>query len=209
MRIRAARMIEDVRIAMDMNGSERALQELGDTTSLRIEDIIRKKLSWGARAVELEAPLELLGEGHHLRGGIIREGNGRGFMLLPNDFLRLISFRMSDWERTVYEAVDCSDRRYGYQSSRFAGIRGNRERPVVAIVKRSEGLGLEIYNCDGELERGTYQPKPEIDEEGIIDIAEGCYEASVLRVASLVLSTLREENWKEMYEQSLAMLEVR
>lgn len=191
--VQAEEMARDVRVAIDMNRTDTGLFTEGDLETLSVDEVIVSKLAEGVRLVELEAPRRLLESGHNLGGEIFWEGRGAGFVILPDDFMRLLSFRMSDWERTVHEAIDDTDPRYALQSSRWAGIRGNPEKPVVAVVRRPVGLVAEFYSCRSEgawLREGTYVAEPRIDRDGGIDVAAGCYRAAVYRAAGLVLATL-------------------
>lgn len=143
------------------------------------------------RRVESSAPVRYLEEGHVFGNAIYWERNGSGWTLLPDDFMRLVAFRMSDWERTCYMAISADDPLYDLQSSRYKGIRGNVQKPVCAIVNRAEGKALEFYSCNSEdayVKRASYIPYPEIDEDDGIDISERCYTAVVYMTAALVLT---------------------
>lgn len=185
------RIARDVRTALDQNNISDQLLKDEDIDTLSLEEIIRSKIEEGARRVELNAPTHFLEEGHHFGDSICRGEMGSGWILLPDDFMRLIAFRMSDWERTVYAAVSSDDPIYTRQSSRYPGIRGNIQKPVCAIVNRPEGKVLEFYSCKNEnaqIDRATYLPYPTIDENDGIDICERCYRAVVYMTASLVLT---------------------
>ena len=156
---------------------------------------------WGAEACALD---KKTGQGIYWGEG------GKGFIILPDDFMRLISFRMSDWERTVHEAISESDPQYALQSSRFKGICGNPEKPVVAIVRRSEGKVLEFYSCktdEASVSQATYLPIPKIDRDGGIDVAEDCYRAAVYRAASLALASVGDQLSTTMLEISKSLLQ--
>lgn len=185
----------DVRIALDENDVNTQLVQMGDVDTLALNDIIRSKIVEAVRRVELAAPAHLLEEGHDFSSGIYWNGDGSGWVLLPDDFMRLIAFRMSDWERTVYEAISVDDPLYAKQSSRYKGIRGNVQKPVCAIVNRAEGKALEFYACKDNtamIVRAGYVPYPHIDKDDGIDISEKCYTAVVYTVAALVLTTYGE-----------------
>lgn len=206
-------MLRAVRVAIDMNRGDEALLRDCDTETLRLDEIILAKLADAVRIVEMEASPALLESGHDFanpEGDNVYIGeDGKGFIILPNDFMRLVSFRMSDWGRTVYEAISERDREYGLQSSRFKGICGNWERPVVAIVRRAAGLVLEFYSCrDGgaTVAEATYLPYPRIDDAGGIDVAEGCYRAAVYRAASLALGSVGDPLSTTMLEMSRSLV---
>ena len=204
-------MARAVRVAIDMNKGDEPLIMEGDTDTLTFDEIIYAKLADAVRLVETEAPLFMLESGHDFGECDTYIGeDGKGFIILPNDFMRLISFRMSDWRRTVHEAISESDPQYALQSSRFKGICGNPEKPVVAIVRRSEGKVLEFYSCKTEeasVAQATYLPIPKIDRDGGIDVAEDCYRAAVYRAASLALASVGDQLSTTMLEISKSLLQ--
>ncbi|MBL6467839.1 MAG: hypothetical protein JNG43_07065 [Prevotellamassilia sp.] len=181
----------DVRIAIDENKTGEQLISDEDVDTLSLNDIIRSKIVEAVRRVESSAPVRYLEEGHVFGDAIYWESNGSGWTLLPDDFMRLVAFRMSDWERTCYMAISADAPLYDLQSSRYKGIRGNVQKPVCAIVNRAEGKALEFYSCNSEdayVKRASYIPYPEIDEYDGIDISERCYTAVVYMTAALVLT---------------------
>lgn len=185
----------DVRIAIDQNMTSEQLLATDDIETLSLEDIIRSKIGEAVRRVETAAPVHFLEEGHDFGDAVYWGDLESGWVLLPDDFMRLIAFRMSDWERTVYAAISVDDPLYAKQSSRYKGIRGNVQKPVCAVVNRAEGKALEFYSCNSEdafVSRASYLPYPHIDEDDGIDISERCYTAVVYTVAALVLTTYGE-----------------
>lgn len=185
----------DVRIAIDQNMTSEQLIATDDIETLSLEDIIRSKIVEAVRRVETAAPVHFLEEGHDFGDAVYWGDLESGWVLLPDDFMRLIAFRMSDWERTVYAAISVDNPLYTKQSSRYKGIRGNVQKPVCAIVNRAEGKALEFYSCNSEdayVSRASYLPYPHIDEDDGIDISERCYTAVVYTVAALVLTTYGE-----------------
>lgn len=182
---------EDVRIAIDENKTSEQLLGDEDIDTLSLNEIVRSKIEEAVRRVETSAPTFLLEEGHTFGDSVFWEDNNSGWTLLPDDFMRLIAFRMSDWERTCYNAISVDDPIYDLQSSRYKGVRGNVQKPVCAVVNRAEGKALEFYSCNSEeayVKRATYLPYPVIDDEDGIDISERCYTAVVYTTASLVLT---------------------
>lgn len=185
----------DVRIAIDQNMTSEQLIATEDIETLSLEDIIRSKIEEAVRRVETAAPVHFLEEGHDFGDAVYWGELESGWVLLPDDFMRLIAFRMSDWERTVYAAISVDDPQYQKQSSRYKGIRGNTQKPVCAVVNRAEGKALEFYSCNSTeayVSRASYLPYPHIDEDDGIDISEKCYTAVIYTVAALVLTTYGE-----------------
>lgn len=184
-------ILQDVRIAIDENKTSEQLLGDEDIATLSMNEIIRSKIEEAVRRVETTAPTFLLEEGHTFGDHVFWEDNNSGWTLLPDDFMRLIAFRMSDWERTCYNAISVDEPIYDLQSSRHKGVRGNVQKPVCAVVNRAEGKALEFYSCNSEdayVKLATYVPYPKIDDEDGIDISERCYTAVVYTTASLVLT---------------------
>jgi hypothetical protein len=168
----------EARVAIDMNMSSQPLAALQDVDTLSLEDIIESKIADAARIVESMAPVHLLDAGEPFAetiGWDSAVGYGGGHIILPSDFLRLVSFQMSDWDYAVTTVITEDDPLYPQQRSRFPGIRGCPQRPVVALVQRPVGLTLEFYSCTGGEEvyvtRARYIPIPKITN-GKIDICE-------------------------------------
>lgn len=183
----------DVRVALDENVVSRGLVATGDVDTLALDEIIVSKIADAAREVEMAAPVYLLDSGHNFADAVYRKDEGSGWTLLPDDFMRLVVFKMSDWERPVYTAISSDMPQYAWQHSRFKGIRGTAQKPVCAIVKRPEGLTLEFWSCKSDeatVEQAVYLPYPEIDCSGGIEICERCYRDVVMKTAEKVSITL-------------------
>jgi len=194
-------IIRESRIALDMNyKSSGQLLDLGEPDTLMIEDILRSKVEDAARLVEQEADATLLGDGIPFGSSIEWEsaaGYGKGTIYLPDNFLRLVVFMMSDWSRAVTEAITPTHPLYAMQGSRFQGVRGNPEKPVVAIVPTATGKALEFYSCSGgagtHVRQASYIPVPEIHSGADGDEIAVCpklIKAVIYRVASLAAQTL-------------------
>ncbi len=208
--VQAEEMAKAVRVAIDMNKGDEPLFVEGDTDTLTLDEIIMAKLADAVRLVEMEAPATMLESGHDFGDNIFIGEDGKGFVILPEDFMRLISFRMSDWKRTVFEAISENDSQYALQSSKWKGICGNPEKPVCAIVRRSEGKVLEFYSCNDNtafVTQATYVPIPRIDIDGGIDVAENCYRAAIYRAASLALASVGDQLSTTMLEISKSLLQ--
>ncbi len=208
--VRADEMAKAVRVAIDMNKGDEPLFMEGDTDTLTLDEIIYAKLADAVRMVETEAPAIMLESGHDFGSNYVFIGeDGKGFIVLPHDFMRLIAFRMSDWRRTIFDAITESDPQYALQSSKWKGICGNPEKPVVAIVRRSEGKVLEFYSCrnaEAGVTQATYLPIPKIDRDGGIDVAEDCYHSCVYRAAALALGSVGDPLSATMLEMSKSLL---
>lgn len=203
-------MARDVRIAVDMNRESTPLLLDGDTETTSFDDIIYAKLTDAVRMVEMEAPLNLLEQGHQFGDNVVWGEDGKGWILLPDDFMRLVVFKMSDWRHSVSESITQDDPKYSRQWSMWKGICGNPEKPVVAIVNRAEGNVLEFFSCHNDtatVEQAVYVPLPRIDLDGGIDVSEKCYKAAVYRAAALALASIGDQLSTTMVELSKSLLD--
>jgi len=189
---------QDIRIALDKNNVSTQLFNTGDVDTLTLEQIIESKIADAARIVENTAPGYLLDTGKGFANSIEWEsaqGYGAGRILLPSDFMRLVCFQMSDWSRPVSQAIDENDPLYAKQSSRFPGVRGNPQKPVVAIINQPGGQVLEFYSCSAGanvfVRRARYIAIPSI-ENGNIDLCEKLKPAIVYYAAYLVALDLND-----------------
>lgn len=208
--VQAEKMARDVRIAVDMNRESTPLLLDGDTETTSFDDIIYAKLTDAVRMVEMEAPLNLLEQGHQFGDNVVWGEDGKGWILLPDDFMRLVVFKMSDWRHSVSEAITQDEPKYSRQWSRWKGICGNPEKPVVAIVNRAEGNVLEFFSCHDDtatVEQAVYVPLPRIDLDGGIDVSEKCYKAAVYRAAALALASIGDQLSTTMVELSKSLLD--
>lgn len=186
------KIMQDVRICLDQNMESDALIESSDIDTLALDEIIKSKILEAIQRVHRDAPNYLLEGGHNFGDAVYWRELESGWVLLPQDFLRLVVFEMDDWEQAVYQAISTDDPEYEKQRSRFKGIRGTAQRPVCAIAIRPEGRVLEFYSCkstDSQVSRAIYMPYPKIDEDGGVDISERCYNAVVYTAAGLTLMT--------------------
>lgn len=194
----------DVRIALDQNMTSDRMAVLGDVDTLSVDEIIKSKVCEAVKRVHGEAPAHLLDGGYSFGDAVYWKELESGWVLLPEDFMRLVVFKMDDWERPVYTAISTEDAEYALQSSRFKGIRGTAQRPVCAIGIRPEGRVLEFYSCksiDAMVSRAVYLPYPKVDELGGIEICERCYGAVVYTTAALVLTAFGDIEKSNLFNE--------
>lgn len=188
-------IIKDIRICLDQNMKSESLMEIGDIDTLALDEIIKSKILEAVQRVHMESPNYLLELGHNFGDAVYWAEKECGWVLLPEDFMRLVVFEMDDWETAVYQAISTDDPEYEKQHSRFKALRGTSQRPVCAIAIRPEGRVLEFYSCkskEAQVSRAVYIPYPKIDANQGVDISERCYTAVVYTAAGLTLMTCGE-----------------
>lgn len=193
-----------VRLSVNQNSTSNAFDLIADTETLNLDKLIEGKIEEAARLVTLGAPYNLLDEGKDFANSVYwfsGRGYGGGFLELPEDFLRLSVFQMSDWSRPVFTPISEDSPEYAMQSSRFPGIRGCPQKPVAALVMHPVGLVLEFYSCSsGEsaiVKKARYIPVPKI-KEGNIELCEKLKPAIVLYTAGLVAAYIQDKELAEL-----------
>ena len=193
-------IVKAVRVALDENKSSESLIKEADIDTLTLDEIIESKIVDAATVITLSAPNYLLDGGKPFGESIVWQshvGCGAGHIYLPEDFLRLVSFQMSDWSYPVTIAITDTDPAYQMQFSRFAGIKGNPQKPVVAIISQAGGKVLQFFSCtQGEgvyVKQASYIAVPKIHEDKI-DLSERLRSAVVYYAAHLVASSLNDAN---------------
>lgn len=208
------RIKRDVRVCIDQNQNSGALVIDNDTDMLTLEDVIESKIVEAVDMVHTMAPYWLLDTGHNFDGSLsdaVYWGNqASGWVILPEDFLRLVVFKMSDWERPVYEPIAVNSPMYRRQHSRIKALRGTAQRPVCAVAVHPEGKVLEFWSCkntNAYITRSVYVPRAVIDTNGGVEICERCYQSVVYAVASLTMTscgeTERAGNYLELMKKNL------
>lgn len=195
-----AELVSEVRMAMDLNSPSESLLA-ADTDAQSLDALIESKIEDAARVITSKAPMGLLDIHKDFSRDTIEwldTEKKTGRIELVDDFLRLGSFRMSDWPYAVHTYITADSPLYALQKSKFAGVRGNPEKPVVAVVSVAHSRMLEFYSCNGVVDgeepvvaEASYIPAPVITN-GKIEIGTLIKNAVVYYCAYLVCLTLGE-----------------
>ena len=99
--------MEAVRVTLDENQVESEYLATG-TDNMELDELIRAKLAVAVRSVIEMCPSQLL-DAESLDLVSVKPvdaGNGCGYILLPDDFLRLVSFKLKSWNRAVTSVAE-------------------------------------------------------------------------------------------------------
>lgn len=207
-------VIRDVRICIDENRTDESLLQHGDEETLRLDEVIRSKILEGIERVHKIASFTMLEQGHNIEDSesvALYWGDlESGWILLPEDFMRLVVFEMDDWDRPVYSVVTPDMPEYAKCRSRIKAIRGTAQNPRCALTVHPSGKMLEFYSCksrNARVRKGVYIPYPKMEDVAIdgvetecVDISKRCYEAIIYTIAGLTLTTLGEyDAGKQMF----------
>lgn len=156
--------------------------------------LIRMVLPDAAQITLSRIPMSELTECRHITdlyasggGGVTHMTSDRAVMTLPPDFLRLIYFRMDDWESGVRTPLAWGGDPYRLRAS--DPVRGTRRRtrPAVTIAERGDIRQLEIFGTrsGSRPEIFDYIPKPEFTETGM-ELPRGSLSAVCSETAEMI-----------------------
>lgn len=220
MQVTESTIISDVRVAMDENTAVTAFTDGDgtaiDTDTLEMEEIIKSKIADGVNAVRKAAPLSML--------DLTRKASGEdwpvtwidgdkciGEVELPDDYLRLVMFKMSDWAHAATTPIAADTALYHQQFSEWKGVRGNPSRPNIAIAAdTATGKDMiQFFSCDSTeataeltyIKRCTWANEPNESDEIEYEIEKPIYRAVVLKIAALVAATYANGDLAQLLNQ--------
>lgn len=163
-----------------------------------ISKMIKMKLLEVATEAVLKADAVMLAPGVPVRSLLAwpegHVGHGMAVLPLPDDCLRLIDVKLSDWKRPA-TIISQDSPEYMLQTSPFEGVRGNPENPVAAICQRPTGLVAELYSSRGgrgvAIDTAQYVPMPLFSREGFIFLPEKLYHNIISATATLTAQALQ------------------
>ena len=156
-----------------------------EATFFPIEPFIDEAARWVLKTV----PLRCLGTGKEFnRKGLVAQVDGTGYMPLPEDYFRLIHFRMKGWKRAVFEPIYDTESRYRQQMN--PTLRGGEAKPVVAICENSGRL--EYYSssrgAEAEIEQACYYGFTTVDDSYPMQLVD----ITAWKVAELALTVMND-----------------
>lgn len=133
-----------------------------------LADLIEELVEETASNVILDAHLSQLDNWVEYEAEVEWEGPGRGSVSLPNDFLRLTCFRMSDWKRSVNKPIEYGSPSYELRFYPRKDRENIRKCPAISIrAGILEFIGSSIPGA--YVERFAYVQAPVIDRLGCIE----------------------------------------
>lgn len=149
-------LVKEVRITLDENRLEYSYLEENNTDNMDLNEIIRAKLLDSIRIILEACPVSLLSP---IAMSISEEGkitgdDGSGTVTLPEDFLRLVSFKLKTWNRAVVNAAEEGSSIDLMQRNTFT--RGTPIKPVCVFSHNEKGERTMEYFTAGKDSGGKY-----------------------------------------------------
>lgn len=175
-RISVEELVSLVRTAIDENRTEHEYL-VTETDNMELDEIIRSNILHSVRFILESCPVSMLLPIALDVKEVSQSKNddGSGCVLIPDDFLRLVSFKLSSWNRAV---VNVADEGSGIELMQRNGYtRGTPIKPVCVYSHDDIGNRIIEYFTAGKEVDGMYNhdvqhflyvmvPSIEEDEEG-------------------------------------------
>lgn len=159
----AEEMVRMVMRIMDENPDAEGSEVSFGSPAHSLQGRIRELLPAVAEEVVRTAPRAAIDEMLEFTAEAEWLAPGHGVVALPQDFCRLVSFRMSDWKRAVTVAVPYDSPQYQLRFTPTRLRAGVRSAPAVSLVPRSAGIALEFIGSSepwAYVEYAAYLPIP-------------------------------------------------
>lgn len=206
--------IEDLTLSVKRlvgDGSVRGVEgfELPDY-ALTVDELVKRLCEASCEQVLLEAPISMLDKAADFSNSAVSYESLPTYGLeeyaavvtLPEDYLRLVSFKMESWQGRMPLQVAYGSTAYNRLRSRWNAGHGSAERPCISLVPgASNTQELEAYSCaTGEtIAQALYAPRPHLSGSSI-SLFESLYLPSVYRIASNLLAASGEASLSAYYE---------
>lgn len=165
-------LLDDMLTAMGYNPALCGYDTAAECRGVSLRSRLRKEVERRAAEAVLSTPVrELTGWRRWPAAEIIPDDSGRGVLPLPDDFLMLLSLRLSSWERPVRDILHPSMWLYRLQNCRWSGLRGTPQRPLAFFTADDDGRrALELFTVGKDpatVAEGWYMPAPRISGDEI------------------------------------------
>lgn len=154
--------------------------------TVRLRERFEAHLPEAAAEVAREIPREWFDTpGNFADAPLEHDGAGTGRVLLPDDFMRLLSFRLEGWACAVRQDTAPASLGYRLQRQPVVALRATSARPLCAVVPHPCGLALEFYSTVTEpvVAEALYVPWPRADRDGSIELPRLAVPLVVRRLA--------------------------
>lgn len=171
-------LIKEVRVTLDENRQESSYLK-GGLDNMELNEIIRSKLIDAARSILEVCPLNMLEPKEFVafEDKQIKNDDGSGYVVLPDDFLRLSQFKLNSWNRSVVNAAEEGSAISYMQRNLFT--RGTPVKPVCVFAHNASGKRIMEYYTAGKLndtydhnvEKALYVQLPSISADNKLGIS--------------------------------------
>ena len=133
-----SKIINDVRVILDQNRDDYTQLNVGEYT-LELNEVIVKGVIPAAQWAHMNAPIS------KLKGVTFPDITTIGNVLqLPDDFMRLVSVRVSNWKRALNSYYAEDDPYVSQILSGYAGLMPTYNKPAMVCVRRTTGISCSI-----------------------------------------------------------------
>lgn len=201
-------IIAKVRSIMNETGQDEGFSLLSEDT-VKLDDYIKSCIPDAVNLVVLGSPIRCVNKKAYSPTTINNNGDGTGYVVLPKDYISLIAFKMSVWNKVVVKAESVNSKAYAAQCNKVT--RAGKNKPVCILNNVADDKIIEYYSIgltdtpvvDLFLYEAKYTPESGLNLEESDPIA-----LAVCYMCTSLVYTIFENNTtaKEMKATALSLI---
>lgn len=203
-------IVSKVRSIMNEIGED-ANTSLLEEDTIKIDEYIKSCIPEAVALVIQNSPNRCVNPKSSSSPSVTNNNDGTGSIVLPDDFISLIAFKMNGWKRIVSKAFDMDSEVYKAQGN--PATRAGKFKPVCILAYNDSGKRtLEYYSIgSGEtprVEMFVYEAKYKEGDNLNMDEGNPLFGAVCYMCASLVYSIFENPNTaKEMQTTAINLID--
>lgn len=202
-------IITKVRTIMNEAGEESKLSLLSEDT-VKLDEYIKSAIPDAVNIIIANSPVRCVNKKSNISPTLTSNENGMGYIVLPDDYVSLIAFKIAGWKRMVAVAYPIESEEYKMQCNEYT--RSGIHKPMCFLSYNSAGDKILEFYATGTLPSSkidTFVYEGRYDSTTGLDLSSNDPLSSAVcyMCASLVYSIFENENTaKEMQTISLKLI---
>lgn len=200
-------IIKKVRVIMNEAGEEVKLSLLSEDT-VNLDEYIKSSIPDAVNIVIANSPVRCVNKKQSAQKAV-STGSGSGYVILPDDFITLIAFKLNGWKRMVSVLYPITSEEYKVQCNEYT--RSGVNKPMCFLNYNSSGQKILEYYSSGItspiIDTFVYEGEYRSDEGISLSANDPLAQSICYMCASLVYSIFENEKTaKEMQTISLNLI---
>lgn len=201
-------IVSKVRAIMNEIGED-AKTSLLDEDTVKIDEYIASCIGDAVNLVIQNSPNRCVNPKSSLTSSVTNNGDGTGYVTVPDDYVSLVAFKMSGWKRIVSKADDLDSEVYKAQCN--PATRAGKFKPVCILSYKDKQRVLEYYSLGKDdtpkLDMFTYEARYNETEGLNMEKDSPLFGAVCYMTASLVYSIFENVSTsKEMQTTAINLI---
>lgn len=141
-------IINKVRNIMNEAGEEAKLSLLSEDT-VKLDEYIKSSIPDAVDIIIANSPVRCVNKKSNTSARLVNSGDGTGYLILPDDYVSLIAFKITGWKRIVAMAYPIESEEYKVQCNEYT--RSGLHKPTCFLSYNSAGDRILEFYASGTL----------------------------------------------------------